>query len=165
MRRASIHPDCRLVSVGDAKYRLENASGLTVGWIRGHAVGVAGFDSVAEAIASAPMLRRVVDGVLRRAYPARHHVVRCRGEPTLVHDGAYEWIANGSSPVARLHRPGTTHVPHQPSAGSYALEFVLPSFASEGATIAVARAIARARSSLVDSFEPAKTRSGGAAGL
>ena len=165
MRRASVGTAWRLVSLGDRKYRLESASGKTAAWIRGHAVGVAGFDSVAHALRSAPMLRRVVDGILRRAHPRWRTRLGTRGELTLVHDGAYEWVAAGTRPVARLHRPGTIDVPHQASAGSYALEFVLPSFVSEAATVAIARAIATAGSNLDDSFESTKTHAAGAIGL
>jgi hypothetical protein len=165
MRAASIQEKFRLLRLGDAKYRLENASGRTIGWARGHAVGIAGLDSEAGALASAPMLRRVVDRVLGRAYPERSSRAISLGEPTLVHDGAYEWIAVGSRPVARLHRPGTTDVPDQSPGHSYALEFVLPSFASEAATIAVVHALATAHSNLVDSFEPAKPLAGDAIGV
>ena len=161
MTAASIGTDWRLISLGDGKHRLEGRSGETVAWVRGHAVGIAGFDSVGDALASAPMLHRVVDGVLRRAYPARNRGVAPLGELTLVHDGAYEWIATGSTPVARLHRPGTLHVPNEASARSHALEFVLPSYVSEAAILAVARAMTAAHSSLGDCFEPANMPAGG----
>jgi hypothetical protein len=155
MRAASIGTHWRLISVGDGKHRLESPSGETLAWVRGHAVGIAGFDSVGDALASAPMLHRVVDGVLRREYSAWTSPVAPLGELTLVHDGAYEWIATGSTPVARLHRPGTLHVPNEAAARSHALEFVLPSYVSEAAILAVARAMTAAHSSLGDCFEPA----------
>jgi hypothetical protein len=155
MRAASMGTDWRLISLGDGKHRLEGPSGETIAWVRGHAVGIAGFDSVDDALASAPMLHRVVDDVLRREYPAWKRGVPPLGELTLVHDGAYEWIATGSTPVARLHRSGTLHVPNEVAARSYALEFVLPSYVREAVILVVARALTAAHNSLGDCFEPA----------
>lgn len=128
----------RLVSLGDGKHRLETGSGRTVAWVRGHAVGVDGFPSKADALAAAPRLRRIVDDVLAREYPARDRAPRRPAALRLVHDGAYEWVAAGNEPVARVYPPRAVGLPND----SVALEFVLPSFVTEATALAVARAIA-----------------------
>lgn len=129
----------RLVSLGDGQHRLETNWGRTIAWVRGHAVGVDGFQSLADALAAALRLRLIVDDVLAREYPARHGAPRRPSALRLVHDGAYEWVAAGNVPVARVHPPRTIGLPNV----SVALEFVLPSFVSETTALAVARAIAR----------------------
>jgi hypothetical protein len=128
----------RVVSLGDGKHRLESISGRTVAWLRGHAVGVDGFESTAEALAAAPRLRRIVDEILGRAYTARHRPVRLPAALQLVHDGAHEWVAADRVPLARVLQPRTMGVSNE----SVALEFVLPSFASEAVALVIARALA-----------------------
>lgn len=54
-------------------------------------------------------------------------------------DGAYEWIADGAHPLARLHPPSNAG-----DRGLFALEFVLPSYASEGVAISVAQVLGHA---------------------
>lgn len=127
----------RLVSLGDGNHRLETVSGRTIAWVRGHAVGVDGFRSRADALVAAPRLRRIVDEVLAREYPARHIGPRRSAAFRLVHDGAYEWVAAGNVPVARVLPPRATGLPND----LVALEFVLPSSVSEATALAVARAI------------------------
>jgi hypothetical protein len=51
-----------------------------------------------------------------------------------VHDGALEWISDGTTPIARLGRP-----PAADGCGSYSIEFVLPSSATEAAAIQAAQ--------------------------
>jgi hypothetical protein len=54
-----------------------------------------------------------------------------------MHDGAYEWIVAGFRPLARLLRPRTD----RNAEDSFALEFLVPSYATQHVTIAVANAI------------------------
>jgi hypothetical protein len=104
-----------------------------LGWIRGHAVGVFGLRDVDEALTCAPALRQALDDMLEFQYPDRYRRVRNFVDLRLVHDGAYEWIAAGNVPIARVHRPSA-----QNSNGSFAVEFLLPSYASERVTTAAA---------------------------
>lgn len=127
----------KLVSLGDRKYRLETPSGGVLGWIHGHAVGLLGLRNQDEALSWAPTLRRPLDDMLARQYPDRYRPVRDFVALHLVHDGAYEWIAAGNVPVARVHRPSS-----QEPNGCFAVEFVLPSYASERVTIAAAAILA-----------------------
>jgi hypothetical protein len=55
----------------------------------------------------------------------------------MVHDGAYEWVADGFRPLARLIRPHTS----RNSEHSFALEFLVPSYATQHVTIAAAQAV------------------------
>jgi hypothetical protein len=139
----------KLVSEGDGKYRLENQWGEMVAWTRGHVVGLDGFFSMAEAMAAVPILVQAVDDVLEKGCPRRRLPDVDYDMMRLVHDGAYEWIAVGAVPLARLHRPGG-RAPHN---DSFALEFVLPSYATEATAIAVVRTIADRRREHVRSRE------------
>lgn len=120
-----------LVGLGDRKYRLETLSGRMLGWIHGHAVGLLGLRDDQEALTWAPSLRRAVDDALMRHYPDRYRPVTDFAKLHLVHDGAYEWIAAGHVPIARVYRSESGRAD-----GRVALEFVLPSYASEQAVIA-----------------------------
>ena len=91
----------RIIADGADGYRLLSEDSTAVGWIRGRAIGVAGFDDE-EAVIAAAM----------RAYVAlaswleRQHLPAL---PTLgpeevrhIHDGAHRWIVVGGAPVARF---------------------------------------------------------------
>jgi hypothetical protein len=129
----------KLISLGDRKYRLETPSGRRVGWVRGHAVGLLGLRDKNEALAWAPRLRRALDNLLGREYPDRYRAVRGFHDLQLVHDGAYEWIAAGNVPIARLVRPSSNEFD-----GDLAIEFVLPSYVGERVTTAGAAVLANA---------------------
>jgi hypothetical protein len=129
------------MSQGDGKYRLENSAGAIIGWIRGQVVGLTGFASVADAMTNVPILNRRLEAVL-----AQHHAWRPANEVSyqtlrLVHDGAYEWIADGARPIARVYRPGIAGTP----SGSVSIEFVLPESATEAAIIRAALATVQQR--------------------
>lgn len=123
----------KLVSLGDRKYRLETLSGRKLGWIHGHVVGLLGVRDDHEALTWAASLRRAVDDVLMRHYPDRYRPVTDFAKLQLVHDGAYEWIAAGHVPIARVYRSGSGRAD-----GRVSLAFVLPSYATEQAAIACA---------------------------
>ena len=134
----------KLVSLGDRKHRLETASGRVLGWIHGHAVRLSGLGDEKEALTWAPSLRLALDDALAREYPERYEPVRDFSNLRLVHDGAYEWIAAGDVPLARVHRPS----PGRADDG-FALEFVLPSYASEDVAIAAATILATTLDDLI----------------
>ena len=139
----------KLVSEGDGKYRLEDQWGEMVAWARGHVVGLNGFFSVADSMAAVPVLVQAVDEVLGKENPRRRFPEVDYDMMRLVHDGAYEWIAVGAVPLARLHRPWGTAPPND----SFAIELVLPSSTTEATAISAAFAIVDRRRDHVMSRE------------
>ncbi len=131
---------------GDRRYRILDARGRAVGWIHDHAVGFQGWRRDADAIAAAESAWGPLEATLRRHYFGRPLRLAPEGPLRLVHDGAYEWVSDGRTPIARLHR-GDGH-------DALALEFVLPSYVTEGVVHAAAQVLARA----LGHFEGAATR-------
>jgi hypothetical protein len=125
---------------GEQRHRLEDAEGRLIGWIRRRAVGFRGFASERDAISAAVDGWRALESVLRREYAGWPRFEPALTKLTFVHDGAHEWISDGRTPLARLLRPPAD----QESDASFAIEFVLPSYASEGVAIAAAQVVARA---------------------
>lgn len=134
---ATTEPPLAVVNEGDGKYRLEERTGAATGWINGHTVGLKGFQSVADALRAAPMLHQTLDAVLRQQHPEwRRHDVRYDALQ-LVHDGAYEWIAAGNLPLARVYRRAPGALPND----TVSVELVLPSSATEATILSAALAI------------------------
>lgn len=129
----------RILSDGDDRYRLENDSNLHVGWINGRAIGFRGFATEEEAMAGAVTAWRALHGVLRRQYPGWPSYLPSLEALRLTHDGAYEWFADGTSPIARLIRPQRRAYDL-----TFGIELVLPSYASEGVAVAAAHAVGAA---------------------
>lgn len=125
-----------IVSLGDRKHRLEGPSGHVIGWIYGHVIGLSGLLDDQEALAWAPSLRRALDDTLARHYPSRYRRVKDFTGLRFVHDGAYEWIAAGNVPIARVYRTASGRADD-----GVGVEFVLPSYVSEPATIATANVL------------------------
>lgn len=119
-----------LVGLGDRKYRLETHSGRVLGWIHGHAIRLLGLRDDGEALSWAPLLRNALDEALMRHYPGRYRPAVPNGKLRFVHDGAYEWIAAGHVPIARVYRSASGGAD-----GGVALEFVLPAYANEPSAI------------------------------
>lgn len=126
----------RVLSDGDDRYRLENDSNLHVGWINGRAIGFRGFATELDAMAGAVTAWRALQGVLRRQYSGWPSYQPSFDMLRLVHDGAYEWFADGTAPIARLIRPK-----RRARDLTFGIELVLPSYASEGVAIAAAHAV------------------------
>jgi len=129
----------RVLSDGDDRYRLENDDDVQIGWINGRAIGFRGFATEAEAKEAAVSAWRALDLVLRRQYPGWPSYAPVLDELKLVHDGAYEWFADGTSPIARLVRPQRRAYDL-----TFGIELVLPSYASEGVAITAAHAVGAA---------------------
>lgn len=139
---------------GDDRHRLEDHAGAQVGWIRGRAIGFIGIAEERDALRAAAAGSRALQAALRRQYPGWPRYEPAVERLRLVHDGAYEWVSDGSVPIARLVRPAA-----DASRPRFGLEYVLPSFASEGATIAIAQALASAlHEHLVPARPPARMR-------
>jgi hypothetical protein len=130
----------RFLADGEQRHRLEDADGNQIGWIRRRAVGFRGFQSEGDATAAAVDGWRALASVLRREYAGWPRFEPVLESLHLVHDGAHEWISDGRTPVARLLRPTADG----PSDAPFAIEFVLPSYATEGVAIAAAQVMARA---------------------
>lgn len=145
---------------GDRRYRILDRRGHVVGWIDANAVGFRGWTRDDDAIAAAAAAWEPLEATLRRHYFGRPLRLAPEGPLRLVHDGAYEWVSDGRTPIARLHRqagsvatgerPAASLAPSDATArrrdagGELALEFVLPSYATEGVVHAAAQVLARA---------------------
>jgi hypothetical protein len=130
-----------VIADGDGRYRLEDARGAQVGWIRGRAIGFQGMRSEAAAISAVGAAWNPLQASLRRQYAGRPRDEAALDRLRLAHDGAYEWVTDGRVPLARLHRPAADR-----AAATFAVELVLPSYTSEGAAIAVAQFVGSALS-------------------
>ena len=127
----------RILADGESRHRLETDAGRHVGWIRRRAIGLRGFATEGAALRAAPRAWRSLELVLKREYPGWPRFDPAFDRLRLVHDGAYEWISDGLTPIARLHRP------REGADASFGIEFVLPSFSTEGVAIAAALLMAR----------------------
>jgi hypothetical protein len=121
----------------DDRLRLEDFAGRKVGWIHASTIGFGGITSETMAQEEAVEGWLSLEKALQRGYPGRTPRSVDKSNVRLVYDGAYEWIADGIRPLARLLRPGTTRNPER----SFALEFLLPSHATQHVTIAAAQAV------------------------
>jgi hypothetical protein len=125
-----------VIADGENRHRLIDHQGREVGWIRGRAVRFLGFASEADVMDGARRAWRALNDILRRpvdgstARPALQNL-------KLVHDGAYEWIADGAIPVARLFRPNARDT-------SFAIELLVPSHVPDGIAISAIHAMADA---------------------
>ena len=127
----SIHAD------GENRHRLEDSFGTEIGWIHGRAIGFAGMRTLRDAVHAAATGSRAFQAALRRQYPGWPQHEPTFDELRVVNDGAYDWISDGKVPLARLLRLKGEDARH----GPFGLEFVLPSFASEGVAVVVAQSL------------------------
>jgi hypothetical protein len=150
---------------GESCYRLQDPTGADVGWIRGRAIGFHGPWSEAQAIAAAAAGWPTFQCMLQRTFAGWPKPAVALDRLRVVHDGAYEWVSDGRVPVARLDRatssaaafefvrdaePADTHGADDAAdtirlgAGRLAIQFVLPTFASEGVAISIAQVLGNA---------------------
>ena len=134
----------RIIQDGENRFRLENATGIDIGWIRGRALGFRGLSTERAAIQAALDSSRALEITLLREFPGRqiHDVSASRVR--LVHNGAYEWIADGDRPLARILRPSAGPFPES----DFGIELQLPSYATHHVAIACAHAVWRALRSI-----------------
>jgi hypothetical protein len=130
----------RVLADGDDTHRLEDADGTPVGWIRGRVIGLRGLADEDQAMAVAIAAWRALDAALRRQFSGWPRYEPRLDRLRIVHDGVHAWISDGTASLARLTRPGDAH----PHASSFAIEFELPSFASEGIVITAAQLMGNA---------------------
>jgi hypothetical protein len=123
----------RVVADGADGYRLLSANNELAGWVRGRAIGVAGFADEGALMSAAIRSYRVLADWLEQQH--LHPLPELGEEPARwIHDGAYRWLLVGRVPVARLP-PGT---PSGAAATAHAFEIVLKGSVSEGMTIQAA---------------------------
>jgi hypothetical protein len=137
----------KILNHGDDKHQMEDSSGTKIGWISGRSIGFRGFATESDAREGAVAAWRALDRVLRQ-----HYAGGARHEPALdrirtVHDGAYEWFYDGNAPIARLLRPQ-----RRAYDGSFGVELVLPSSASQDVAIPAARSMASATAPYREEF-------------
>ena len=119
-------------------HRLENADGRQLGSIRNGIIRLRGLTSRKDAIIAAMIVWEALDATLAREFAARPRHRPVLGRLRVLNDGAYDWIADGVKPLARLLR-----MPMDRSADdTLAIEFVLPSSVSEAAAISAAELMA-----------------------
>ena len=144
---------------GESCYRLHDPTGGDVGWIRGRTIGFHGRWTEAQAIAAAAAGWPTFQGMLQREFPGWPMQTVALDALRVVHDGAYEWVSDGRVPVARLGRASTSpatfeFVRHADAdadadaddadaiaADRLAIQFVLPTFASEGVAVSIAQVL------------------------
>jgi hypothetical protein len=125
-----------VISDGERRHRLIDHQGREVGWIRGRAVRFLGFASESDVMDAARRAWRALDEILR------HVVDGATARPALqslklVHDGAYEWIADGAVPIARLFRPNARDA-------SFAIELLVPTYVPDHVAVSAMHAMADA---------------------
>ena len=116
-------------------HRIERDDGVTIGSIRNQAIRLTGFATDREALDVVAPLWAALDSMLATQYPGwpRYQPV---GALRIAHDGAWEWATDGQRPLARLVRGGAK--------AGLGVEFVLPSYATDGALISAATALVHA---------------------
>ena len=129
----------RVIGTDDGGYRLEQVDGALLGTVRNRVVRLGRFSSDEDAISAAQALWTALDAALQRHYASWPRYAPDPAALRLVHDGAYEWVSDGVRPLARVIRS-----PSRPALGHARLEFVLPTFATEGVAIGVATALVKA---------------------
>jgi hypothetical protein len=126
----------KILSQGDGKHRIENASDDCVGWINGRTIGFRGFVTEHHAREAAVAARRALDRTIQSQHPGWQPRVVDVERIHAVHDGAYEWLFDGASAVARLLRPH-----RRAYDASFGIELILPSFASEALVVTAAHGL------------------------
>jgi hypothetical protein len=128
-----------IIGEGEGRYRIMLGDETVVGWLTGRAVGFRGLSSESQAREAAATAWTAMDAVLTSQYAGWPRREPRFDQMRLVHDGAYEWLHEGSMPIARLLRPHRGILN-----GTFGIELVLPTYATEGVGISVAQSVARA---------------------
>jgi hypothetical protein len=133
---------------GPGRYRLKDGAGTDAGWIRGKSIGFRGLRNEAEAIVAASAGWRVLQSMLHREHAALPRQDVDWEGLRFVNDGAYEWVSDGRTPLARLYR--TRHAAAHGHAEGFsaawpprqlAVEFVVPSWLGDESVIPLAHAL------------------------
>jgi hypothetical protein len=128
-----------VLSAGDGKYRVEDGAGTHVCSISGRSIAIRGFADEEAARDAALAGWGALEVALRQEFGGWLQYEPRRDRLRTVHDGAYEWLYDGTMAIARLLRPLRVGADR-----SFGIEFVLPSYASDGTAITAAHVIAHA---------------------
>ena len=128
-----------IIGDGEGKYRIMLGDEVTVGWLNDRAVGFRGMKTEAMAKEAAAVAWRAMDRVLTNQYAGWPRREPRFDQMRITHDGAYEWFHEGTMPIARLLRPH-----RRAFSGTFGIELVLPTYATEGVGVAVAQSVAQA---------------------
>lgn len=122
---------------GENAFRLVNSAGNDIGWVRSKAIGFGGFATEARAVDAALDGGRALASCLKREFGVGHPALS--DAPTLrtVRDGAHEWIVDGRERIARLLRMETGRGVTE----RFAIEFALPSYATDAVAINAAQIV------------------------
>jgi hypothetical protein len=122
---------------GEDAFRLANAAGHDVGWVRPKVIGFGGFATEDRARAAALDGARVLASCLKREFGVAHLELSDRPRVRIVRDGANEWVVDGKVRVARLLR-----VERGRGRGEeFAIEFLLPPYATDAVAINAAQVV------------------------
>jgi hypothetical protein len=130
----------RVLAENEQLYRLEDADGTMIGWIRESTIGFRGRDDERRALMGAAAAWRSLEAVLHRAYAGWPRYEPAIGQLHVLHDGQQEWIADATRRLARLLRFNDA----PPGAKALALEFDLPSYVPLGTIVSAAESMSRA---------------------
>jgi len=128
-----------VIADGTNGHRIEGANGALLGLIRGKTIRLTGFSGDADALRATTPLWRALDAMLGRAYPGWPRYEPGTAPLRLVHDGAHEWTSDGTRTLARVLRPAPGATDR-----TLSLEFLLPSYATDGVLITAASALVHA---------------------
>jgi hypothetical protein len=126
-----------VLSDGDGKYRLEDSNGILVSWINGRTICLRGFPTERTARDAAIVGWRALGETLRQEFAGWREYAPALDQLRTVHDGAYEWFYDGTTAIARLLRPQ-----RRAFDSTFGLQFVLPSYATDGTVISAAHSVA-----------------------
>jgi hypothetical protein len=127
-----------VLAYGEDTFRLVNAAGRSVGWIRPGTITFGGFVSEKGARTAALDGARAFASCLKREFGVAHLELSDRPRVRTVRDGADEWVVDGRVRVARLLR-----VESERGRDQFAIEFLLPSYATDAVAINAAQAVYR----------------------
>lgn len=145
-----------VLSDGDGKYRLEDLTGMPVSWINDRAIAFRGFPSERSARDAAIAGWRALGITLRQEFAGWIEYAPATDRLHTVHDGAYEWFYDGRVAIARVLRPQ-----RRAYDATLGIQFVLPTYATDGTVISAAQNIAAAVAPFRESSAAAVDRDAG----
>lgn len=141
-----------IIGDGEGRYRIMLGDEMAVGWLTESAVGFRGMQTESLARDAASVAWQAMDRVLTNQYAGWPRREPQFDKMRITHDGAYEWFHEGTMPIARLLRPH-----RRAFNGTFGIELVLPTYATEGVGVAVAQSVARAILPFVSGHSPDDT--------
>ena len=128
-----------IIGDGEGRYRIMLGDEVTVGWLTSEVVGFRGMKTEAGAREAAVAAWRALDGVLANQYAGWPRREPRFDQMRIVHDTGFEWFHDGTIAIARLLRPH-----RRAFNGTFGIELMLPTYATEGVGVAAAQSVAMA---------------------